>query len=263
MQIIGPSMKFGKEKNMTHGLSVASAALVAAAGFAYAQDAPLFEQGMELYERECEVCHLPTGLGIPPGFPALAGNSIVVDVNRIVSNIHEGRGNMPAFPTLNANELAALATYVRGAWENSFAPAEPDEVAAILEGLGGAAEPVSIWDGVYSQEQAKRGEVAYHGPCGLCHGRRLDGAPDDPDMRPSPPLSRAKFTRNWSGRSLASLYAYARATMPQSNPGYMPDQTYVDIIAHMLSMTGAPAGETELTPDPALLATIVIGPKPK
>lgn len=239
------------------------AATFAFAATAVAQDTDRFGQGQSLYEQECAICHQETGLGIPPDFPALAGNSIVADVNRIVSNIHEGRGNMPAFPTLTAEELAALATYVRGAWENSFEPVEPDEVAALLDGLGGAIEEVSIWDGVYTDEQAARGAAAYRAPCGLCHGRRLDGAPDDADMRPSPPLARAKFIRNWNGRSLASLYAYARTTMPQSNPGYMPEQTYVDIIAHMLSTTGAPSGDTELTADSAVLSTIVIGPEPE
>jgi mono/diheme cytochrome c family protein len=170
---------------------------------------------------------------------------------------------MPAFPTLSAEELAAVATYVRGGWENRFSAARPEEVALILERLGGTVEEISIWQEVYTEEQAKRGEKAYCGPCGFCHGRRLNRAPDDADMRPSPPLARAKFIRNWNGRSLGSLYAFTRATMPQSNPGYMPDQTYVDIIAHMLAMTGAPAGDTELTPDPAFLARIIIGPRPK
>ena len=239
-----------------------AASLAVAAGAAAAQTGSLYEQGQEIYEQECALCHLPTGLGIPPDFPALSGNAVLADLRRVVANIHQGRDNMPAFPTFSAEEVAAVATYVRGTWGNSYEPAGPEAVAALLAELGGAAEEISIWDGVYTEVQARRGAKAYHGPCGLCHGRRLDGAPDDPDMRPSPPLARAKFTRNWNGRSLASLFEFARATMPQSNPGYMPEQTYVDIIAHMLAMTGAPVGKQELTPDRRRLATIVIEPKP-
>lgn len=244
------------------GLSALAAAFVAVAGTAAAQVGQLFDQGKELYEQNCELCHQPSGMGDPPDFPALSGNSIVADTSRIVANIHEGRGDMPAFPTLSAIELAAIATYVRGAWQNNFPLAEPDEVAVILERLGGPTEEISMWDGVYTTEQAERGKTAYLSPCGLCHGRRLDGAPDDADMRPAPPLARAKFIRNWNGRSLATLFEYARATMPQSNPGYMDEQSYVDIIAYMLSTTGAPPGEDELTPDRHRLATIVIMPAP-
>ena len=246
---------------MTGPIALA-ATFAAMAGAATAQVEVLFDQGEALYGQNCELCHQPSGLGVPPDFPALSGNPIVADISRIVANIHQGRGNMPAFPTFSADELAAIATYVRGTWLNNFSPAEPEDVALILERLGGPTEEISIWEGVYTVEQAKRGQAAYLSPCGLCHGRRLDGAPDDADMRPAPPLARAKFIRNWNGRSLATLFEFTRATMPQSNPGYLDEQTYADIIAHMLLLTGVPAGEVELTPDRQRLATIVIAPKP-
>lgn len=223
----------------------------------------LFEQGSTLYEQNCSLCHQPTGMGIPPDFPALTGNPIIADLNRIVANIHEGREAMPPFPTLTPEEIAAIATFIRGSWQNSYPPASPDEVATILDSLGGAQEPISIWDGVYTEEQAERAISQYRGPCGICHGSNLNGAPDDPDMRPAPALARFKFIRNWDGRTLATLFNYTRSTMPQSNPGYMDDQTYVDIIALMLATSGAPAGTEELTPDQVRIARIVIEPEPE
>lgn len=249
---------------MIRGWTTRTLALAAtlAGGAALGQGERLYDQGQELFEQNCALCHQSSGLGDPPDFPALSGNPIVADLSRIVANIHEGRGGMPPFPTLGPEEIASIASYVRGAWANNFSYADPEEVAIILDRLGGAAEPISMWEAVYTEEQAERGAAAYRGPCGLCHGRRLDGAPDDPDMRPAPALARYKFLRNWDGRSLATLFDYAKATMPQSNPGYMDDQTYVDIIAHMLAMSGAPAGTEALTPDQAHLARIVIGPKP-
>jgi hypothetical protein len=93
------------------------------------------------------------------------------------------------------------------------------------------------------------------------HGRRLNGAPDDNDMKSTPPLARSPFLREWDGKSLATLFEYTRATMPQNNPGYMDDQNYIDIIAHMLSMSNMPAGAQELPPDPQALAQIVITPE--
>jgi len=119
-------------------------------------------------------------------------------------------------------------------------------------------QDASIDDGVYTEEQANRGQAAYGTPCGWCHGRRLNGAPDDPDMQSTPPLARAKFIRNWQGRTLAALFVYVRETMPTNNPGSLTDQEYIDIVAYMLATSGMPAGERELPPDPPTLANIII-----
>jgi cytochrome c len=121
-----------------------------------------------------------------------------------------------------------------------------------------AGQDVSINDGVFTEAQAKRGQSAYSAPCGWCHGRRLNGAPDDPDMQSTPPIARAKFLRNWQGRSLAALFVYTKETMPTNNPGALTDQEYIDIIAYMLTTSGMPAGERELPTDPVALAGILI-----
>jgi len=122
--------------------------------------------------------------------------------------------------------------------------------------------PLRRTPGVFTEAQAKRGQAVYPGPCGWCHGRRLNGAPDDPDAAPTPPLARAKFLRNWYGKSLAALFVYTKATMPESNPGALTDQEYTDIIAYMLSVSGMPAGNRELPADPQELAHTLIQPKP-
>lgn len=122
------------------------------------------------------------------------------------------------------------------------------------------AEPArSIWDGVFTEGQAKRGERVYTGPCSRCHGYRLDGAPDDPDMYPTPPIGGRKFLRNWRGRSLGALFDYTRATMPENNPGYLTDEEFTEVIAYMLEMSGVPAGDELLPSDRDRLADIVIG----
>jgi mono/diheme cytochrome c family protein len=134
--------------------------------------------------------------------------------------------------------------------------------AAFAAGAQSAAgRPKTIWDGVFTSEQALRGQAAYTGPCDRCHGYKLDGAPDDPVMLPAPPVAGAKFLRKWSGRSLAALFEYTRATMPSNNPGYLSDGEIADIVAFMLASSGAPAGDTELRADPQALATIVIDPR--
>jgi cytochrome c len=133
-------------------------------------------------------------------------------------------------------------------------------VGALCGALAPAAESEtsSIRDGVFSAEQARRGQVAYTGPCDRCHGYKLDGASDDPDMLPAPPVAGPKFLRKWNGRSLAALVEYMRVTMPANNPGYLSDREWVDIVAYMLSTSRMPAGPEPLPPDREALAGIVI-----
>lgn len=123
-----------------------------------------------------------------------------------------------------------------------------------------AGEPVSIRDGVFTIEQARRGQAAYTGPCDRCHGYKLDGASDDPDMLPAPPVAGPKFLRKWNGRSLAALFEYVRTAMPANNPGYLSEAEVADIVAYMLSVSRMPAGADSLPPDRDALARVVIVP---
>lgn len=136
--------------------------------------------------------------------------------------------------------------------------------AAISAGAQTATGPsATIWDGVYTAEQARRGQAAYTGPCDRCHGYKLDGASDDPDMLPAPPVAGAKFLRRWNGRSLAALFEYLRVTMPSNNPGYLSDREVADIVAYMLAASGTPAGADALQADLRSLANISIAPQPR
>jgi quinoprotein glucose dehydrogenase len=121
-----------------------------------------------------------------------------------------------------------------------------------------ASELRSIRDGIFTAEQALRGQAAYTGPCDRCHGYKLDGAADDPDMLPAPPVAGPKFLRKWNGRSLAELLEYMRVAMPANNPGYLSEREWADIVAYMLSVSGIPAGGEALRPDRGALAGIAI-----
>ena len=120
--------------------------------------------------------------------------------------------------------------------------------------------PASIRDGVFTAEQARRGQAAYTGPCDRCHGYKLDGASDDPDMLPGPPVAGPKFLRKWNGRTLAALVEYLSVTMPANNPGYLSADEWADIVAYMLAVSGMPAGPDTLQPNREALASIVIVP---
>ena len=125
-----------------------------------------------------------------------------------------------------------------------------------------AVKPVSVWSGVYTAAQGKRGEELHAAACALCHGPRLNGA-GQPEMPPSPAIARAAFLRKWSGRYVAALLDYVRHTMPPDAPGTLTDQQSIDAIAHMFAVSGMPAGDRELPPDANALANIVIEAQPK
>jgi mono/diheme cytochrome c family protein len=92
----------------------------------------LMNFGKTVYEAQCAHCHGMTGLGMPPHYPQLAANqSIQMDeaVNPIRMVLNGGyppgtAGNpmpygMPPFAqTLSDDEIAAVVTYIRGAWGN-------------------------------------------------------------------------------------------------------------------------------------------------
>jgi quinoprotein glucose dehydrogenase len=106
-----------------------------------------------------------------------------------------------------------------------------------------AQEPTesrSVWDGVYTEEQAKRGEEVYKKECAACHGAELTGGES------APPLTGGAFQANWNGLTLGDLFDRIRKTMPQAKPGSLTRQQDSDVLAFMLSANKFPAGKTEL-----------------
>src|SRR5215467_9358766 len=102
------------------------------------------------------------------------------------------------------------------------------------------ADARSVWDGVYTEEQAKRGEAVYGKECAACHGATLTGGES------APPLTGGGFQANWNGLSLGDLFDRIRKTMPQTAPGRLTRQQDADVLAFMLSINKFPAGKTEL-----------------
>jgi mono/diheme cytochrome c family protein len=103
-----------------------------------------------------------------------------------------------------------------------------------------AAESRSVWDGVYTEAQAKRGEALYQKECRGCHGVALAGGES------SPPLTGGAFLSNWNGLTLGDLLERIRKTMPQNAPGKLSRPQNADILAFLLSANKFPFGKTEL-----------------
>jgi cytochrome c5 len=106
----------------------------------------------------------------------------------------------------------------------------------------------STLDGVYTAEQASRGETVYRQECSLCH------APND--------FSGAGFMRAWNNRSVAHLFNMVFNTMPQDSPGRLRPEEYAAVISYFFKLNGMPEGDEELPTDDESLNKIRIQASP-
>jgi mono/diheme cytochrome c family protein len=98
----------------------------------------------------------------------------------------------------------------------------------------------SVWDGVYTSDQAKRGATLYAANCASCHGTELNGGES------APALTGGDFLSNWNGLTLGDLFDRIRVSMPADRPGRLSREQDADVIAYMLSVGQFPSGKTEL-----------------
>ena len=122
--------------------------------------------------------------------------------------------------------------------------------AAGSHGTVAAQGAKSQWDGVYTADQAKRGEGLYSQYCASCHGPDLTGG----EMAPG--LTGGEFQSNWNDLSLGELFERMRISMPQNAPGSLSRQQDADILAYMLFKGNYPAGQSELPTQTEVLSTI-------
>jgi len=99
----------------------------------------------------------------------------------------------------------------------------------------------TVWNGVYTAEQAKRGAALYANSCGSCHGLELNGGES------APPLTGGDFMSNWSGLTVGDLFERIRTTMPADRPGTLTREQTANVVAHILNVGQFPAGTTELS----------------
>jgi S-disulfanyl-L-cysteine oxidoreductase SoxD len=131
--------------------------------------------------------------------------------------------------------------------------------AAALSGRRPTQAPTAtatIWSGVYSSAQAKRGLLEYARSCEHCHGSNLIGNPTDE----VPSLVADGFMFHWKGRTVQDLYARLSKSMPSDAPGSLDAGTYLDLVAYLLEANGFPSGQQDLDRD--RLSALVIEKSP-
>jgi S-disulfanyl-L-cysteine oxidoreductase SoxD len=114
--------------------------------------------------------------------------------------------------------------------------------------MGQAPKARSITEGVYSAEQAARGQQLYKTQCAACHGNAMEGTV-------GPPLAGDGFLSNWSAQPVANLVDKIQKTMPFNLPATLSRSQSTDLAAYVLQVGKLPAGQAELSE--AVLAQIV------
>jgi mono/diheme cytochrome c family protein len=101
---------------------------------------------------------------------------------------------------------------------------------ALLAAAPTLADPRTLNDGVYTEDQADAGEVLYTQHCLLCHDKKY--------FRP--------VLKRWEGQPIGVLFTVMSTSMPESNPGFLSEKEYVDILAYILSLSRYAPGDAEL-----------------
>jgi mono/diheme cytochrome c family protein len=139
-----------------------------------------------------------------------------------------------------------------------------------LQTISGAARPVpggvaqgsngrrSVWDGVYTDAQAKRGRAAYEYSCATCHSPDLEGDPG----RDVPALYGEEFVGEWSKHTVKDLFELISKAMPKDSPGSLRAETCVDIVTYLLQANEFPSGGQELVADVTVLERVAIDKTP-
>ena len=108
----------------------------------------------------------------------------------------------------------------------------------------------SVRGGVYTKEQAARGENLYTEMCSQCHGDDLAG------REQALPLAGPEFGSVWDGQPISALLGRFRQ-MPPNKPNSLSRAQMVDILSYILSIDGLPAGMTPLSDEQSVWTTII------
>lgn len=123
---------------------------------------------------------------------------------------------------------------------------------AAATALSARQEGRTVWDGVYTEEQAVRGEQVYQDQCTFCHLDDLMG-----DAFATPLIDDA-FTLRWDGGTVGDLMIVIQVTMPADQPNTLSNEDVADVIAFLLQMNEYPTGDQELPADQEALEAIAI-----
>jgi mono/diheme cytochrome c family protein len=123
--------------------------------------------------------------------------------------------------------------------------------ATVLAAMVYGQESASVWDGVYSPEQANQGKAVFSQNCQSCHQEGLVGK-----LGTAPPLTGAQFKENWNGLTAGDIFKYIKTSMPRGSTTRLSAEDVAKVVAYVFTVNGFPAGQKELPTSDAQLQTI-------
>jgi mono/diheme cytochrome c family protein len=120
-----------------------------------------------------------------------------------------------------------------------------------------AGDARSTASGVYTDDQANRGQAVFARKCQECHGETLEGAGMAPGLRGS------EFLSGWQGKPLRRIYSRILSTMPPDDVGTLTESETLDLVALVLRANGYPAGSRALARADELDSIAVAPPEGK
>lgn len=127
-------------------------------------------------------------------------------------------------------------------------------VSLLLTAASAQEQPRSrtIWDGVFSEAQAARGQQGYAQACAKCHADDLLGTGN------APPLVGEPFLGRFDRATADDVVLVVRQTMPQEAPDSLGLEAYVDIVSYLFRTNGSPSGPADLPADRAALKQVLV-----
>jgi mono/diheme cytochrome c family protein len=114
-----------------------------------------------------------------------------------------------------------------------------------------AAQSKTVWDGVYTQQQAARGALSFASSCARCHEANVNDGEEGKN------LAGKNFWQSFRESSVDHLLDYVSKNMPNGAGGSLDAKVYADLVAYILSRNDLPAGAAELTKDSAVGVKII------
>jgi mono/diheme cytochrome c family protein len=161
--IAGCGLAFGGAPQYAVGATQGPAAGTQTSSPARQQGTAKKGPGAQSYSNNCAVCHGDEREGILPGFPPLVGIKRQLSDDKLTTLIRSGKGRMPGFPLIKAEELSALLQYLGTAGPALATSGKSAEVSA----------------------QVTAGGALFHQNCAFCHGRDAMGGETGPDLTQS------------------------------------------------------------------------------
>jgi S-disulfanyl-L-cysteine oxidoreductase SoxD len=131
--------------------------------------------------------------------------------------------------------------------------------AGLSVGVSPQAPRKTVWDGVYTADQAMRGQALYKTHCGYCHRDDLIGGGSEAG---APALKGPIFTIRWRDQPIADMFVTIGTTMPQNKPDTLTPQVVIDIVSFLLKSNNMPPGKAELPADLDALKTVFMEYRP-